>query len=603
MAHESFEDPATAALMNELYINIKVDREERPDIDQIYMAALNATGEQGGWPLTMFLTPDGRPFWGGTYFPPKPAHGRPSFQDILRAVNKAWQEKRPQIINSADTLTQHVSTRLAPDATAASPSSLPLNELAAQLSKLIDADLGGLRGAPKFPNAPFMQALWIAGLGSNQPLYNDQVTHSLAKMLHGGIYDHIGGGLCRYSTDAQWLVPHFEKMLYDNAQLVTLASLAHARTGNPLFKQAIDGTLAWIDRELSVPSGGFASSLDADSDGEEGLFYTWTKDQIVDALGEASARVFFQHYQLAEPIGWEGQPIIVRQNHSVSESSPEIADLLARLLKEREHRIRPARDGKVLTDWNGLAIRAFAEAGRLFERADWIKRAETAFHSITESESPDGRLPHSTLGPNRLYPALSSDYASATNAAVALFEATGDSRYLQTARGYVEQLEKWHTDGQGSYYLTASDASDVPMRIRGDTDDPVPSATAQIIDALTRLSTATSDTAMYLQARQAAEQGLGRALTQVHGQAGIYTVAALVENPMKLVIADAHTGLGATATSNPDPRRVDIIATQPNQLPEGFDFAAAPAAWLCTGAVCLAPVHDAEALTRLLRPT
>jgi len=206
MAHESFEDPATAALMNELYINIKVDREERPDIDQIYMAALNATGEQGGWPLTMFLTPDGRPFWGGTYFPPKPAHGRPSFQDILRAVNKAWQEKRPQIINSADTLTQHVSTRLAPDATAASPSSLPLNELAAQLSKLIDADLGGLRGAPKFPNAPFMQALWIAGLGSNQPLYNDQVTHSLAKMLHGGIYDHIGGGLCRYSTDAQWLV-------------------------------------------------------------------------------------------------------------------------------------------------------------------------------------------------------------------------------------------------------------------------------------------------------------------------------------------------------------------------------------------------------------
>jgi uncharacterized protein YyaL (SSP411 family) len=601
MAHESFEDPLTAALMNELYINIKVDREERPDIDQIYMAALNATGEQGGWPLTMFLTPDARPFWGGTYFPPRPAHGRPSFQDVLRAVNKAWREQRPHILNSAGALSQHVSERLASTAGAREATAGPLNQLTAQISNLIDPELGGLRGAPKFPNAPFMQALWITGLNTSNPSLIDQVTDSLSKMLHGGIYDHIGGGLCRYSTDAEWIVPHFEKMLYDNAQLVSLTRLAFARTGDPLFAEAIEGTLTWIDRELTVESGGFASSLDADSDGEEGLFYTWTPEQITEVLGVNEANRLQNTYQLIHPVNWEGAPIVTKANHSASESNSAIQKLLVRLRTAREQRIRPARDDKVLTDWNGFAIRAFAEAGRQFARSDWLERAKTAFRSITESESPEGRLPHSSLGAHRLYPALSSDYASVINAAVALFEETSDADYLKTARRYADQLERWHTDGQGSHYLTASDATDVPMRIRGDTDDPVPSATAQIIDALTRLSSATSDTDIYLRAKRAAELALGRADGQVYGQAGIFTAGALVENPIKLVLAEAPKGaLRRSAAHNPDPRRVDVIATQPNQLPVGFDFAAAPAAWLCTGAVCLASVHTENELKALL---
>ncbi len=601
MAHESFEDPATAAVMNELFINIKVDREERPDIDQIYMAALNATGEQGGWPLTMFLTPDARPFWGGTYFPPKPAHGRPSFQEVLHAVSRAWTEKRVQLLGSADALSSHVLARLAPTATPIQPSSQPLDDLTRQLSTLIDPDLGGLRGAPKFPNAPFMQALWISGLNTGKSELNEMATDSLQKMLRGGIHDHVGGGLCRYSTDAHWIVPHFEKMLYDNAQLVLLVCLAHARSPDPLLKQAIDGALTWIDRELSVDGGGFASSLDADSDGEEGSFYTWTEQQVVETLGSEKAETFFQSFQLARPVNWEGDPIIIRQNRSAHESSIDIREITAQLLAARAKRTPPARDDKVLTDWNGLAIRAFAEAGRLFNHTGWIDRAECAFRFITESESADGRLPHSSLGEHRLYPALSSDYASAINAAVALFEATAADTYLLAAVRYADQLDRWHSDGQGSHYLTASDAQDTPMRIRGDTDDPVPSATAQIIDALTRLSSATSDAGLFLRARRAAELGLGRAISQVHGQAGIFTAAALAENPIKLVIAaPAGSDLVRVAAENPDPRRVDIIATQPNQLPQGFDFPASASAWLCTGATCLAPVQDALQLRSLL---
>lgn len=603
MAHESFEDQETAELMNSWFISIKVDREERPDIDQIYMAALNATGEQGGWPLTMFLTPEAKPFWGGTYFPPKAAHGRPSFRDVLRAINDAWRDQRPQLLSGAQTLSDHVTTRLAPKAESAAVSNAPLTALATEISKLIDPELGGLRGAPKFPNVPFMSALWIDGRSRNDADRLEQVTQSLRKMLHGGIYDQLGGGLCRYSVDAQWLIPHFEKMLYDNAQLVSLCVLAQARTGDRIFADAAFGTLDWINRELSVDGGGFASSLDADSDGEEGKFYTWTESEIAEVLGPGAARTFFQTYQLAAPVHWEGNPVIVRRNRTASESSADESPMIGKLLEARKARIRPARDDKVLLDWNGLAIRAFAEAGRYFKRADWIERAARAFRFITESESSDGRLPHSSLGDRRLYPAFSSDYAAMINAAVAMFEATSDRSYLTKARQYADQLNTWYSDGQGGHYLTASDSPDTPIRIRGDSDDPVPSATAQIIDALTRLSSATSDLEIYRAATDAAEQAIGRAHNQIYGQAGIYTATALAQEPSKLVIAENVAGqLAAIAAANPDPRRVDVIATGQDQLPDGFDFGQAPAAWLCAGAICLAPVKDPQALETLLRP-
>jgi uncharacterized protein YyaL (SSP411 family) len=261
MAHESFEDESVAALMNRLFVNIKVDREERPDIDQIYMAALTATGEQGGWPLTMFLTPDARPFWGGTYFPKEPRYGRAGFTQILDAIHRAWQEKKSEITTDAARLTAHVESQLAQSRDPASLSDQQITALAEPYLAAIDPQRGGLKGAPKFPNVPIMTTLWMQWLESGDQRYRDAVLLSLRSMLNGGIYDHVGGGLCRYSTDADWMVPHFEKMLYDNAQLLTLCGWAYGVTGEKLFRDRIEGTISWLLREMRSEDGAFVAVL------------------------------------------------------------------------------------------------------------------------------------------------------------------------------------------------------------------------------------------------------------------------------------------------------------------------------------------------------
>ncbi|CDX37311.1 conserved hypothetical protein [Mesorhizobium plurifarium] len=611
MAHESFENDAVAAVMNRLYVNIKVDREERPDIDQIYMAALHAMGEQGGWPLTMFLTPDGKPFWGGTYFPREARYGRPGFIQVLEAVDKAWREKQQSLAESADGLTAHVEQRLAGAKGRAVLDRDTLADLAGRIDGMIDRDLGGLKGAPKFPNAPFMHTLWLSWLRDGQAAHRDAVLISLEKMLAGGIYDHVGGGLSRYSTDAEWLVPHFEKMLYDNAQLIRLCNWAYAATGNDLFRVRIEETVDWLLREMRVEGGAFAASLDADSDGEEGLFYTWSRDEVETALGDA-ASTFFRYFELAAPHGWEGKPIIrqseAQQSQGIADYG-QLAPLKAKLLAVREQRVRPGRDGKALTDWNGLMITAVAEVGRSFGRPDWIEAAAKAFGHIVEA-SQNGRLPHSMLGPKKLFPALSSDYAAMTNAAIALFEATGDPAYSDRARHFIAELDRWHLDADKTgYWLTASDSGDVPIRIRGDVDEAIPSATSQIVEALVRLSSLTGDLDLWDKAWTTAEHAMGRASQQAYGQAGIVNACALALEPLKLVIIDKpeFPNLVPVANRNPDPRRVDIvmpIGTEANRplLPSGVlpptDKAGA---WFCSGQVCLPVVTDAEELEKLLR--
>jgi len=611
MAHESFENDAVAAVMNRLFVNIKVDREERPDIDQIYMAALHAMGEQGGWPLTMFLTPEGKPFWGGTYFPREARYGRPGFIQVMEAVDKAWREKQESLGQSADGLTSHVEARLAGNHGKAVLDRDTLTELAGRIDGMIDRDLGGLRGAPKFPNAPFMHALWLSWLRDGTASHRDAVLSSLEKMLAGGIYDHIDGGLSRYSTDAEWLVPHFEKMLYDNAQLIRLCNWAYAATGNDLFRIRIEDTIGWLLREMRVDGGAFAASLDADSDGEEGLFYTWSKDEIETVLGGDST-LFFKYFTLSAPHGWEGKPIV---HQSGAQQAQSVADrellvpLKARLLAAREQRVRPGRDGKALTDWNGLMIAALAEAGRILDRPGWIEAAAQAFSHIADA-SQDGRLPHSMLGAKRLFPALSSDYAAMANAAIALFEATGDPAYADRAGEFIGQLDRWHRDKDGTgYYLTASDSEDVPIRIRGDIDEAIPSATSQIIDALVRLSSLTGDLDLAQKAWTTAEHAMGRAAQQAYGQAGIVNACALALEPLKLVLVDSleSPSLVPVANRNPDPRRVDIVVpvgTEENRptLPGGvLPPTDRSGAWLCTGQVCLPVITDAEELERLLR--
>ncbi|AZN97087.1 thioredoxin domain-containing protein [Mesorhizobium sp. M9A.F.Ca.ET.002.03.1.2] len=611
MAHESFENNDVAAVMNRLFVNIKVDREERPDIDQIYMAALSSMGEQGGWPLTMFLTPDGKPFWGGTYFPREARYGRPGFVQVLEAVDKAWREKKESVNQSADGLTTHVEARLASAHPKAVLDRETLATLANGIDGMIDRELGGLRGAPKFPNAPFMHTLWLSWLRDGTTVHRDAVLLSLEKMLAGGIYDHIGGGLSRYSTDAEWLVPHFEKMLYDNAQLIRLCNWAYAASGNNLFRVRIEETVRWLLREMRVDGGAFAASLDADSEGEEGLFYTWGRDEIETALGYESS-LFFKHFTLSSPHGWEGKPIIHQTDEQQTQSVVDrdrLIPLKEKLLAARDQRVGPGRDGKVLTDWNGLVIAALAEAGRALKRIDWIEAAEQAF-AATASAGRDGRLPHSMLGAKKLFPALSSDYAAMTNAAISLFEATGTSNYADLAGQFIAQLDQWHRDDDNTgYYLTASDSTDVPIRIRGDVDEAVPSATGQIIEALVRLSSLTGDLDLQEKAWRAAEHAAGRAAHQAYGQAGIVNACALAIEPLKLVIVDSSENpqLVPVANRNPDPRRVEIVvpvgaeANRPT-LPGGIlPPTDKPGAWLCTGQACLPVITNPEDLERLLR--
>ncbi|MEO5323161.1 thioredoxin domain-containing protein [Mesorhizobium sp. CC13] len=612
MAHESFENEQVAEVMNRLFVNIKVDREERPDIDQIYMAGLASMGEQGGWPLTMFLTPDAKPFWGGTYFPREPRYGRPGFIQVLNAVDAAWRGKRANILQSAQELSQHVGQRLGGSAAPAELTAEAVRTLASGISSLIDRELGGLRGAPKFPNAPFMQTLWLSWLKSGNEKHRDDVLESLEHMLRGGIYDQVGGGLARYSTDAEWLIPHFEKMLYDNAQLIRLLNWAYAASADELFRMRIEQTVDWMLREMQLPAGTFASSLDADSEGEEGRFYTWTRAQIESALGNDSS-IFFKYFSLEKPAAWEGDPVVCQtqaQADLALTESKTVRTVLERLQLSRENRIRPGRDDKTLTDWNGLAIAALAETGRSLGRKEWISTAASAFEAIAAAVDQDGRLPHSSLGDRRLFPALSSDYAAMINAAVSLFEATRDSTYIDRARDFLEQLDRWYLDATGSgYYLTAADSGDVPLRIRGDVDEAIPSASSQVIEAMVRLASATGDLELERRAWDVGAHATGRIQGQQYGQAGIVNACVLLHEPKKLIIVEdpVEPKLVPVANRSPDPRRVDIIlalgeqpahATLPgDELPDTKKAGA----YLCAGLTCLPVINDPEALEAALR--
>ncbi|HET7714663.1 MAG TPA: thioredoxin domain-containing protein, partial [Bauldia sp.] len=410
MADESFEDEATAAVMNRLFVNIKVDREERPDIDQIYMNALHALGEQGGWPLTMFLTPNGEPIWGGTYFPPTARYGRPGFVSVLEEVARIFREEPDKIEHNRSLLLAALRERR-------SAEPLPidrtlLDQAAARLLGFMDSERGGIRGAPKFPQASLLEMLWRAGLRSSNADYREAVLLTLRNICQGGIYDHLGGGFARYSVDDRWLVPHFEKMLYDNAQLVELMTLAFLPTRDPLFAARVAETIKWLLREMRLPGGAFASSIDADSEGSEGKFYVWRSDEIIDVLGPDDASFFAPIYDVTRDGNFEGATILNRLNYMDllgPETEARLATLRAKLLARRQGRVRPATDDKVLADWNGLMIAALASAGTAFDRRDWTDAAIAAFRFVRDSMARDGRLAHSWRDGKSVYPGLATD--------------------------------------------------------------------------------------------------------------------------------------------------------------------------------------------------
>jgi len=614
MAHESFEDLQTAARMNALYVCIKVDREERPDIDHLYMSALHALGEQGGWPLTMFLTPAGDPFWGGTYFPPEPRWGRPSFRQVLQGVADAFRTQHDAVQQNVAGLRQTLAQMSAPRP-GDPPTPALLRRAAVGLLRSTDPDLGGLRGAPKFPNPAIFRFLWQEAHASGSPGGAEAMHLLLHRMSRGGIYDHLGGGYARYSTDAEWLVPHFEKMLYDNAQLLELLALAQAAAADPLYAERAAETVDWLVRDMTAEvvdgHAAFAASEDADSEGEEGRFYVWTEAEIDAALGPDSA-AFKAAYDVTPAGNWEGRTILRRVG---GRGGPAQEAALARardiLFGLRGTRVRPGRDDKVLADWNGLAIAALARASSVFGQPTWLARAEDAFGFVRAvMAGPDGRVQHAWRLGRIAAAGLLDDQAGMARAALALFEATGRAGYLEAATGWAVAAERWFAAADGGYFTTAADAADVPLgveaRPRTPSDNATPAGIGLLAEVQARLHLLTGAPVWRARASAtiAAFSGLGDRLTACPT---LLAAADLLEDGAVAVIAGdpdlpATQALLRTALAAPDPAVVVLRAPDADALPAEHPAHAKSApsgrafAYVCRGGVCGVPVEDAAML-------
>src|SRR5260370_23017114 len=382
--------------MNYLFVNIKVDREERPDIDQIYMSALHHLGEHGGWPLTMFLTPDGEPFWGGTYFPKTSRYGKPAFVDLLREVERVFRQDPQSVEQNRSALMARLAQSARPKGRVviAAPE---LDRAASQIAGMIDPVNGGMRGAPKFPQRTMLEFLWRAGQRVNDKRYFGAVELTLTRICEGGIYDHLGGGFSRYSVDERWLVPHFEKMLYDNALLLELLALAYLRSSNDLFRRRARETVAWLAREMTTPEGAFCASLDADSEGEEGKFYVWSLDEVTSALGKDDPAFFAPHYDVAAEGNFEGHNILNRLKHMPrsTEDEQRLAPLREKLLSVRDKRVRPGLDDKELADWNGLMSAALVNPRLALIEPLWLDTAARAVLLVDANMAHVDPLGHS----------------------------------------------------------------------------------------------------------------------------------------------------------------------------------------------------------------
>lgn len=537
MAHESFEDESTAALMNEHFINIKVDREERPDIDHLYMSALHAFGEQGGWPLTVFLTPDGKPFWGGTYFPPTARYGRPGFKDVLLAISTAWHERRFALESSGTEIITQLARPLA-------ASTVPLDQkflqqAATRLLNVMDQIQGGTKGAPKFPNVPLLEFLEQAHHASGNPDFVQPVDLTLQKLCLGGIYDHIGGGLCRYSTDELWLVPHFEKMLYDNALFVDLLTHAFQRRPHPLYRRRVYETIAWMIRDLKSQRPAFAASVDADSADGEGSFYVWTPSEVQALLG-ADAANFCALYDISESGNWENRSIpnllSAHGDHIADESI--IAPHLQRLRVSREtSRAIPATDDKILADWNGLAVTALARASHIFGEPDWLKLARDIFHFLTESMLLVPTPCHTHRQGRQGTPATASDFAFAAEAALAIYQATGEEFYIGAASNLLRQLDISYRDpDNGLYTVAASTTADLPARLISTLDEAIPNHHGRSINAMIRLYHYTGDSIWRDRADQLLAALAGVIPQNIFGHASLLTALDLRLNTIQLVL-------------------------------------------------------------------
>jgi uncharacterized protein len=591
MERESFEDEATAELMNERFVNVKVDREERPDVDAVYMDAVQLLTGHGGWPMTMFLTPDGVPMLGGTYFPPTDRHGLPGFKTLLTYVHQLWTTRRDDLLAQG----QEIVSRIAGAVPSASHEPLTeslLSGAARQLESAYDPEHGGFGRAPKFPQAPVLEL--ALRLDSRNLGLREQVETTLRAMALGGIYDQLGGGFARYSVDREWLVPHFEKMLYDNAQLARVYTHAWQAYGHDLYRRIALETLEYLVREMRDPTGGFHSSEDADSEGVEGKFYVWAHDEVASIAPEAAG-----YYGVTPEGNWEGTNILT----SRAGADPP-AEARARLLEERSKRIRPGRDDKVLTSWNGLAIAALAEAGAAFGRPDLLDAARgAAAFLLDRMRDDDGRLLHAYRDGRSKISGLLEDHAYLADGLLALWEATFEPRWLEGAETLAREAVRLFADpAGGGFHTTAHDAERLVVRQKDVTESASPSPGAVLSLVLQRLAVIFDD------------EELSRPAVHATRVAHVYMDRASQAVPTWLCALDSHlhppveiafTGgispeLVGAVTGRYLPNRV-VAARTGVPLDERIALLQdrdddQPTAYVCERFVCKLPARDPDTL-------
>lgn len=620
MAHESFEDPTTADYLNQHFINIKVDREERPDLDNIYMTAVVALTGHGGWPMTVFLTPDGRPFYGGTYYPPLPRYGMPAFRQVLASILNAWQNRRPDLENSASQIAGQLGRSLLLDwrgdlTPALFPSALNT------LFTLFDSTKGGFGRAPKFPPSMTLEFLLQMNVGRGDSMALHMAEHTLKMMACGGMYDQLGGGFARYSTDDDWLVPHFEKMLYDNALLARVYLHAWQITGKPLYKRIVEETLDWAVRELRHETGGFYSSYDADSEGEEGKFYVWSAAEIQQVLG-AEAQLFMRYYGAKENGNWEGHNIlhIPRDPAEVAQTLQlDMADMEQRLAAARQKlyvvrakRVWPGRDDKVLTAWNGLMLAAFAEAGRILNRPDYTQVAvANATFLYQHMRAENGRLWRTwRAGSAAKYNGYLEDYAYLADGLLALYQTTFDEQWFVWAHELGQMMLTHFADSEnGGFYDTSDDHETLIHRPKDVQDNATPSANAMAAQVLLKLSLYTGN-GRFWDTAEAATSAMYEAMSRYPNGFAHWLCAAafILGEPQEVaIVGDAKTAETQTliqvVTDRYRPNLVlavgqgdtiPLLAKRPllnNQ----------PTAYVCRRFVCQNPVNRPEVLLGQLK--
>ena len=610
MERESFEDAETAELMNASFVNIKVDREERPDLDSIYMEAVQALTGQGGWPMTMFLMPDGKPFYGGTYFPPADRQGMPSFRRVLGAIAEAWEARRSEVEGQGRQLVDHIgiSAKLKPSADPIGRALL--DEAYEGLRSAFDEEYGGFGGAPKFPQ-PMTTDFLMRLAKPDRSQAAVMVQKTLDAMAGAGMFDQLGGGFARYSVDRFWLVPHFEKMLYDNAQLLRTYARSWQLLGSERHREVASATAGWMLDEMRDPAGGFWSSLDADSEGEEGRFYVWSLDEVREVAGDDFDSAVAA-WGFSKEGNFEGENIPVMAGGGEDRAAVDRAQKA--LLARRAERVRPGTDDKVLSSWNGLAAAALAEAGSALERPDWILAASEAMAFVFDVLRVDGRLMRSfRRDPERgnivKHLGCCDDYAFALEASLALLEATHEVQWIERARWCADEaIRLFADDSSGGFYMTGSDAEALVMRPKELFDNAIPSANSVLALQLQRLALLTGEASYEKHALGAirlvrdavarSPQGFGHLLEAIDFYTGDPVEVVIIgQDPEHLLEVVRRRYLpNKVLVVAPDESARDRIPLLAGRGSKGGP----PAAYVCRRGVCHAPVTDANDLARQL---